>query len=124
MIGNAKEFNHLYLFEDESARNSEALTVHNDVNVSPSIQNTVMLWHFRLGHLSFSYMFKLFPSLFHDKKPSFFFNVKFFNCLSIIALFFLLIIIKHLILFILFIVTSGTILCYKSYWSKMVRYFY
>ena len=72
MIGSTKEVDHLYLFEDKFARNSKALTVHDDVDVSPSLRNNVMLWHFRLGHPSFSYMFKLFPTLFHNKNPSLF----------------------------------------------------
>lgn len=39
------------------------------VNKVPSMSDEIMLWHRRLGHPSFSYLQKLFPGLFKNKKP-------------------------------------------------------
>jgi len=61
-IGRARMLDGLYYFE-------EASTSHKKVQglssvSSPSVRETLMLWHYRLGHPSFFYLKYLFPELF------------------------------------------------------------
>ena len=56
MIGNVKEHGGLYYFKDGQS-------------LSTFVQD-IMLWHFRLGHPSFHYLKKLFPTVFVNKDPS------------------------------------------------------
>jgi hypothetical protein len=62
MIGSAKLINGLYYFEDQDSKNKEAQGLSSCM--SNPAKDTVMLWHYRLGHPSFPYLKKLFPNLF------------------------------------------------------------
>ncbi|GAV71580.1 bZIP_1 domain-containing protein/gag_pre-integrs domain-containing protein [Cephalotus follicularis] len=80
-IGNAKECAGLYLLEGKYPSDGQAQThsvscVSFLANVSQlsvikqadcNKASAIMLWHFRLGHPSFSYLEKMFPSLFINK---------------------------------------------------------
>ena len=61
MIGRAKLIDDLYFFEDEESKNKEA---QGFSSISTQVKDQIMLWHHRLGHPSFPYLKKLFPSLF------------------------------------------------------------
>ena len=61
MIDSAKLIDGLYFFEDEESKNKEA---QGFSNISTQVKDQIMLWHYRLGHPSFPYHKKLFPSLF------------------------------------------------------------
>lgn len=83
-IGNVEECAGLYLFKVESILEKHARCVSVPAKVGQSIRDlfsvsesnnnncAIMLWHYRLGHPSFVYLSKLFPSLFRNKKPSLF----------------------------------------------------
>ena len=71
--GNAKECDGLYYFNNDQNVNKQAL-VSSSGSVSVSNFNKIMLWHNRLGHPSFPYLKRLFPSLFRNK------NVDVFHC--------------------------------------------
>ena len=62
----------LYYFED-SLRNTSALGLNCNVS-SSSVKDEIMMWHLRLGHLSFPYLKHLFPSLFQGV------SIKEFQC--------------------------------------------
>ena len=87
VIGSAKMRGGLYLLKEnnllsrqvhwsscvsESSSNSVKF-VSNSVSVSDSVsvESKVLLWHYRLGHLNFAYIEKLFPYLFINKKIQF-----------------------------------------------------
>ena len=58
-IGNAREQEGLYFLGDNSKRDKHAYNVSEDSNQVR--RGNIMLWHFRLGHPSFSYLKHLFP---------------------------------------------------------------
>lgn len=53
----------LYYFEDNLSTNNSVLGLGCNVSSLP-VRTRIMMWHFRLGHTSFSYLKHLFPSLF------------------------------------------------------------
>ncbi|XP_040937896.1 uncharacterized protein [Gossypium hirsutum] len=64
MIGKASLYNGLYILPTSpKIEISKSFTALGKVD-------TVMLWHFRLGHPSFQYLAKLFPALFINKRPN------------------------------------------------------
>jgi len=69
MIGNAKENGGLYFFE-EGPTPSKPVQSSCFEAMSLSRNHEIMLWHYRLGHPSFYYLKRLFPSLFLNKNPS------------------------------------------------------
>ena len=81
MIRNAKKSVGLYLLDTKTSLERQtqlascnyvhALISHSNKD---SVLDPIMLWHFRLGHLSFSYLKHLFPYLFYDK------NINVFHC--------------------------------------------
>ena len=69
MIGGAKESERLYCLEEDTTWNRQAqLTINSNTTTSSEI----MLWHYRLGHPSFPYLQKFFPSLFRNNISSLF----------------------------------------------------
>lgn len=74
MIGTAELQNGLYILKVDASLNihgqfSNRLSL---VSMSSSMLNktsAIMLWHYRLGHLNFMYLQKLFPDLFDNKNP-------------------------------------------------------
>ena len=82
MISTAKESGGLYRTRADDQSNTKAHCVSlSAINTleSGSIlplesnkESAIMLWHFRLGHPNFTYLSKLFPSLFINKNPKFF----------------------------------------------------
>ncbi|KAG8488956.1 hypothetical protein CXB51_016958 [Gossypium anomalum] len=62
MIGTAKVDDGLYVWNKKSSQEGMAL--------STSKEDSIMLWHRRLGHPNFMYLKKLFPLLFLNKKIS------------------------------------------------------
>ncbi|KAG8502903.1 hypothetical protein CXB51_000532 [Gossypium anomalum] len=62
MIGTAKVDDGLYVWKKNSSQEGMAL--------STSKEDSIMLWHHRLGHPNFMYLKKLFPLLFLNKKIS------------------------------------------------------
>ena len=68
-IGSAREHEDLYYLENiYSPMNKQALASGRDFD---SVSDTIMLWHFRLGHPSFSYLKRNFPSLLINKDEFF-----------------------------------------------------
>ena len=68
-IGSAKEHDGLYYLEDHKQvvnKQCQALS-SGSVLIPTSISNKIMLWHKRLRHPSFSYLKRVFPSLFQNK---------------------------------------------------------
>ncbi|XP_059632903.1 eIF-2-alpha kinase GCN2 isoform X3 [Cornus florida] len=61
-IGSAKMIDGLYYFEDDISSNKKAQGLSSFRSIP--VREQIMLWHFRLGHPSFPYLKKLFPSLF------------------------------------------------------------
>ena len=74
MIGSAKETNGLYILENSTFNDYATQPQGLSGSVSKPNIDLVMLWHFRLGHPSFSYLQKLFPHLFTN------FKLSDFNC--------------------------------------------
>ena len=68
-IGNAKKVDGLYYFTDNVVLERQVQVVNKSSQI---IENEITLWHYRLGHLSFYYLQRLFPYLFKDKSPSLF----------------------------------------------------
>ncbi|PSS35748.1 Endonuclease [Actinidia chinensis var. chinensis] len=103
-IGNGREENGLYLLESQDQQQMAHHTTHTS-----STTGDIMLWHRRLGHPSFSLLKHLFPSLSSNKiYPSF--AVKIVNLESTTVLLFILVIIKALFLFLLYIQMFGVLL--------------
>lgn len=65
-IGNAKVHDGLYYFKADPGE-SGLQSMSSNVSLSVSSGQDVMLWHRRLGHPSFTYLKKLFPSLFDNQ---------------------------------------------------------
>ena len=61
-IGSAKVINGLYYFDDDDSTREKVQGLSSISSIS--VQDKIMLWHYRLGHPSFSYLKKLFPMLF------------------------------------------------------------
>ena len=66
-IGSAKQINGLYYLDVPNSKNGMA---HGLSGVTSPGVDSIMLWHYRLGHPSFPYLQKLFPSLFSGLKMS------------------------------------------------------
>ena len=62
MIGSARMIDGLYYFEDNDSKNKKAQGLSSISSIL--VKDQIMLWHYRLGHPSFPYLKKLFPSLF------------------------------------------------------------
>lgn len=60
-ISNANELEGLFILEEE------ALKIPKALHYESSFCNEIMLWSSTLGHPSFAYLQKLFPSLFLNK---------------------------------------------------------
>nr|KYP52272.1 hypothetical protein KK1_025876 [Cajanus cajan] len=69
MIGNAREIDGLYLFEDDKdmGRHSQSSCPYSSLI---SKENEVILWHYMLDHPSFNYMKHLFPNWFNKNNLS------------------------------------------------------
>ena len=67
-IGSAREVDGLFLLE-EKMQGDEIKRVYQ-AKSSIAENKEIWLWHCRLGHLSFSYLKLLFPSLFQNKDIS------------------------------------------------------
>lgn len=67
-ISNAREVDGLYYFEGDAIESGQA-QVGSSSDISLFGGDQIMLWLFRLGHPSFSYLKQLFPSLFKNKNP-------------------------------------------------------
>ncbi|CAL5338710.1 unnamed protein product [Camellia sinensis] len=65
-IGNAKEYEGIYYFEEAKVRDQCQSVICNSVSIPKN--SDLMLWHSRLGHPNFQYMCHLFPSLCLNKK--------------------------------------------------------
>ena len=74
-ISNAREVDGLYYFEGDAIESGQA-QVGSSSDISLFGGDQIMLWLFRLGHPSFSYLKQLFPSLFKNKNPFFFYRQK------------------------------------------------
>ena len=70
MIGSARIINGLYYFEDTLPSNKIAQGLSSISSLS--VRDQIMVWHYRLGHPSFSYLKILFPVLFKKVDPSLF----------------------------------------------------
>ncbi|RYG47403.1 MAG: hypothetical protein EOO01_14865, partial [Chitinophagaceae bacterium] len=69
MIGSARERLGLYILNQEPQTNPRCL-VSNSQSLNSNEDDDIMLWHFRLGHLNFMYLQKMFPALFINKNPN------------------------------------------------------
>ena len=59
--------NELYYFKDKTSDNKIAQGLSSISSVS--VHDQIMVWHYRLGHPSFSYLKYLFPTLFKGVNP-------------------------------------------------------
>ena len=67
-IGSAKQAGGLYLLDAPAPKEGGVQGLGSVAQ--PGEDSSIMLWHFRLGHLSFSYLKKIFPQLFNKSEPS------------------------------------------------------
>ena len=71
MLGSGEMRNSLYLLkgtqDEASSSKAHSSSSTNIVSSIEHIENEAMLWHFRLGHPSFTYLEKLLPALFQNK---------------------------------------------------------
>ena len=65
MIGNAKECEGLYYFDEANVSDQLQTAVCDSASVSR--ESEIMLWHFRMGHPSFQYLKHLFPTICSNK---------------------------------------------------------
>ena len=65
LIGSARMVNGLYYFDDDLSSNKTTQGYGCSIS-SLSAREQIMLWHFRLGHPSFSYLKHLFRNLFKN----------------------------------------------------------
>ena len=65
-IGNAKVEDGLYIWEGHDSKDKQAYS--SSSSIPSSEKSAVMMWHRRLGHPSLSYLKRLFPHLFRNKK--------------------------------------------------------
>ena len=66
MIGSTRIHDGLYYFKDDQSTSRQTF-LYGVASMSISSTKEIMLWHHKLGHLSFSYLKRLFPSLFDNK---------------------------------------------------------
>lgn len=66
IIGNGREHEGLYYFEEEESKNKQAL-VSSCKSAFVSSDQEIMLWHCKLGHPSFSYLKNSFPLLYKNR---------------------------------------------------------
>ena len=69
-IGNAEECAGLYLLQVEKSEEK----LKNNYRIAAAVSNDnnpVMMWHYRLGHPNFTYLEKMYPSLFNKNKEHF-----------------------------------------------------
>ncbi|CAN1152028.1 Retrovirus-related Pol polyprotein from transposon TNT 1-94, partial [Linum perenne] len=66
MIGKAELIDGLYLLRGTNQRDVKVPHVALSSSLS-YVESQIMLWHYRLGHSSFSYLQRLFPHLFRNK---------------------------------------------------------
>ena len=72
IIGSARLCARLYLLLVEDASKPQpSQRPCMALNSSINSDSLVMLWHYRLGHPTFMYLKKLFPSLFNEKAKTF-----------------------------------------------------
>ena len=69
MIGNAKENDGLYYFDDGLDLSRQFQSTRVNFVFVPK-ENDIMLWHYRLGHPNFQYLKYLFPNIFKNKSSS------------------------------------------------------
>lgn len=69
MIGSARECLGLYILNQKPQTTPQCL-FSNFQSLNSNKDANIMLWHFRLGHLNFMYLQKMFPSLFINKNPN------------------------------------------------------
>ena len=71
IIGNAKESDGLYYFENGNnlCGQVDRTWITSLESFSESRRNEIMLCHFRLGHINFQYLKYLFQNLFKNKNP-------------------------------------------------------
>lgn len=68
-IGSAEECDGLYLLQVEDS--NKKLKANSCVVIPSKGEESVMLWHYRLGHPNFMYLGKMFPSLFNKRLRNF-----------------------------------------------------
>ncbi|XP_062107930.1 lysine-specific demethylase JMJ26-like isoform X2 [Humulus lupulus] len=69
-IGSVRMSNGLYYFEDILSNNKIAQGLSSISSFT--VYDQIMIWHYKLGHPSFSYLKRLFPGLFKKLNPLFF----------------------------------------------------
>ncbi|KAL5856724.1 hypothetical protein ACOSQ3_004182 [Xanthoceras sorbifolium] len=69
-IGSARVHDGLYYFETDLPKSGQAFVSGTD-SVSVSSNRDIMLWHHKLGHPSYNYLKRLFPSLFNKTSVPF-----------------------------------------------------
>ena len=67
MVGNAKECGGLYYMEDAKVSDLGLFAL---CNVSSNTKDDILLWHKRMSHPNFQYLFYLFPKLWSNKLVS------------------------------------------------------
>ena len=69
-IGSVRDVNGLYYFEGDIVMSAQAQATSSEISFC--VEDEIMLWHHRLGPLSFPYLKNLFPLLFKNKNRSLF----------------------------------------------------
>ena len=72
-MGKAGECDNIYYLKDSIIVNGQGQVASGQLG-SLSCDNKIMLWHYRLGYPSFSYVKFLFPTLFNYKKMFLFYS--------------------------------------------------
>ena len=77
MIGSAKVCSGLYILEanncpDRQFQSAEHVSLKSQFSLcsNDNKDSSIMMWHYRLGHLNFMYLEKIFPSLYKNKNPN------------------------------------------------------
>ena len=69
MIGSAEECDGLYLLQVKDSNKKPK--ANSCVAIPSKSEESIMLWHYRLGHPNFMYLKKMFPSLFNKRLRNF-----------------------------------------------------